>query len=95
MLKVPHTPKTEHACMQACTVVHGQWFSGLHLGLSSRGAIVTIAELRRAGMGVAYHMHFAHIVVTAPPFLTETVQCIMLYNNMYRCTAIDVFNTKG
>ena len=33
------------------------------------------------GMGVAYHMHFAYIVV---------------HNNiMYRYTAIDVFNTKG
>ena len=32
-------------------------------------------------MGVAYHMHFAYIV---------------LHNNiMYRYTAIDVFNTKG
>ena len=31
------------------------------------GAIATIAELM-GGMGVAYHMHFAHIVVTTLPF---------------------------
>ena len=59
--------------------MHGQWFSGLHLGLSLGGAIVTIVELR-GGVGVAYHMHFAYIV---------------LHNIMYRYTAIDVFNTKG
>ena len=34
--------------------------------------IATVAELR-GGMGVAYHMHFAHIVVTTLPFLIE--QC--------------------
>ena len=37
-----------------------------------KGAIATIAKLR-GGMGVAYHMHFTHIVVTILPFLIE--QC--------------------
>ena len=48
--------------------------SGLHLGLSSKGGgdIAMIAKLR-GGMGVAYHMHFEHIVVTTLPFLIE--QC--------------------
>ena len=35
-----------------------------------RGAIEMIAKLR-GGIGVAYHMHFTHIIITTVAFLIE------------------------
>ena len=50
--------------------------TGLHLGLSSRGAIATIAKLR-GSMGIACHIHFIHCCNNPIiKFLIETVQCI-------------------